>query len=395
MNTLRRTAFLAAVAGCALLAVPAAAQVESSTPPAKVGQPAQQASPGNALKFEATTKDYGIISEGETIDIAFPVTNATDRRINITRIQVSCGCTKATDNPEFIEPGQTDEIKVAYNSTGRPGRQSKTVSIFTDESEGGGLYTLTFTGEATQINYLSERNIQFGEIEFGQGATRTVDFLTFSDPPVVVNGASTSEEKVKVTLGETVDVELDGKKGKRTPIAIEIGSDYPVRPFNTVLTVDTTDPKRPRYTAPLNGTVSGQFIVAPRRLAMGRLAPGSSVTREASITTRKGGDFVISGVRTGDAAQRFTVTEKATPGANGGKTLVVSFKAPDSLGAFSSIIEVDAKMGDYSETIRLPVTVQVMTSPENAGPVAPQGASRPALPQGNADAAKRTVVPKK
>ena len=64
----------------------------------------------------------------------FSFTNTGNAPIVISNAKGSCGCTVPTITKKVVEPGETSEIKVKYD-TKRLGRFSKTVTLTSNASE--------------------------------------------------------------------------------------------------------------------------------------------------------------------------------------------------------------------------------------------------------------------
>jgi hypothetical protein len=84
---------------------------------------------GPVLTFEKNTHDFGDINHGDKVEQMFKFTNTGTEPLIITNIQVTCGCTAPEWPREPIMPGGTGKIKVVFNSTGKHGRQDKTVTV--------------------------------------------------------------------------------------------------------------------------------------------------------------------------------------------------------------------------------------------------------------------------
>lgn len=83
------------------------------------------------IKFESQTVNYGRINKGDDGTRQFKFTNVGKSPLKITRVKSSCGCTIPTYPKKEIMPGESDIIKVKYN-TRKVGKFSKSVSIFTN-----------------------------------------------------------------------------------------------------------------------------------------------------------------------------------------------------------------------------------------------------------------------
>jgi hypothetical protein len=79
--------------------------------------------------FETTSHHFGEITEGEKVSYVFRFTNTGGSDLVIASAQGSCGCTVPEFTKEPVKPNQKGEIKVTFDSSGKPGMQSKTVTI--------------------------------------------------------------------------------------------------------------------------------------------------------------------------------------------------------------------------------------------------------------------------
>ncbi len=84
-------------------------------------------------EFNSTTHDFGTIRQGEKLDYSFELTNSGKGDLIIRNIRASCGCTVVTPSKKVISPGESIPVKVEFDSRGRRGRQSKTITIITND----------------------------------------------------------------------------------------------------------------------------------------------------------------------------------------------------------------------------------------------------------------------
>jgi hypothetical protein len=87
---------------------------------------------GPILTFEKNTHDFGDIYQGDKVEQIFKFTNTGNEPLIITNIQVTCGCTAPEWPRNPIPPGGKGEIKIAFNSAGKMGRQNKTVTVISN-----------------------------------------------------------------------------------------------------------------------------------------------------------------------------------------------------------------------------------------------------------------------
>lgn len=74
--------------------------------------------------------DFGTLTEGDTVEHVFAFTNTGQIPLIINNITASCGCTTPEWPKQPIAPGTGSTIKVRFNSAGKMGEQSKTVTIY-------------------------------------------------------------------------------------------------------------------------------------------------------------------------------------------------------------------------------------------------------------------------
>ena len=107
-----------------------------------------ETAPITTLTFQNSSHDFGTTKEGSVISHLYSFTNKSDRVITITKANASCGCTVPNWPKDPIQPGETGDIYVEFNSTGKQGKQTKTVRVYTDVQEDPIKLSLTGTVEA-------------------------------------------------------------------------------------------------------------------------------------------------------------------------------------------------------------------------------------------------------
>ncbi|MFL2619387.1 MAG: DUF1573 domain-containing protein [Flavobacteriales bacterium] len=90
------------------------------------------------ITFDRIFHDFGNVNEGEIVKTVFTFTNTSENDLYIVDARGSCGCTvpKYPKNVA-IKPGETGEIEVNFDTTGRPNLQQKMVKVSANTSTGG------------------------------------------------------------------------------------------------------------------------------------------------------------------------------------------------------------------------------------------------------------------
>lgn len=86
------------------------------------------------IEFKSETIDYGEIKKGSDGVRVFEFTNTGNVPLVIANVTSSCGCTIPKKPEEPIQPGETGEIQVKYN-TKLVGPIRKTVTVYSNAEE--------------------------------------------------------------------------------------------------------------------------------------------------------------------------------------------------------------------------------------------------------------------
>ncbi len=81
------------------------------------------------MTLDKKEHEFGTVKQGEQVECAFKVTNSGSQPLILEEAHGSCGCTVPDYPKDPIPAGESREIKVKFNSTGKKGKQSKTVTI--------------------------------------------------------------------------------------------------------------------------------------------------------------------------------------------------------------------------------------------------------------------------
>lgn len=99
-----------------------------------VGTATAKAQETAKIKFETETIDYGKIEKGSDGVRVFEFTNIGNAPLIISDVTSSCGCTIPKKPEKPIQPGESGEIKVKYN-TKLVGPIRRTVSVYSNAEE--------------------------------------------------------------------------------------------------------------------------------------------------------------------------------------------------------------------------------------------------------------------
>jgi len=81
------------------------------------------------FEFTETRHHFGELVEGEKVSHSFRFKNAGTSDLVIANVKASCGCTVPDWPKDPVHPGEEGHIKVTFDSQGKHGMQSKTITV--------------------------------------------------------------------------------------------------------------------------------------------------------------------------------------------------------------------------------------------------------------------------
>ena len=200
------------------------------------------------LVLQQNEYNFGDIVQGEVVSHVFVLSNSGGDLLKISSVRPSCGCTAAMPENSELEPGESTNLNVSFNSKGRMGAQKKLVRIETNDPENPQQIITIKANVVAEGNKLadmpvldfSETQYDFGTIEEGKVVEHTFKFqnsgkatLNISDIKTSCGCTAALVSNDKIGPGEvgTLKVELDTKnrKGK----------------MSRTITITSNDPKEP------------------------------------------------------------------------------------------------------------------------------------------------------
>jgi len=96
------------------------------------------------INFDFDSYDFGEVIDGEVVEVDFNFTNTGKSDLIIFDASASCGCTV----PEYpqnvkIQPGQKEKLKVRFDTSNKPGKQVKSVTLTTNTNTGKKIIRLS------------------------------------------------------------------------------------------------------------------------------------------------------------------------------------------------------------------------------------------------------------
>jgi uncharacterized cupredoxin-like copper-binding protein len=198
------------------------------------------------LVLQQNSFDFGDIKQGETVSHTFVLTNSGGDLLKITNVQASCGCTAAVPEKNELAPGESTNLPVKFNSTGRMGLQTKTVKIFTNDPQSPEM-TLTIsgkivTGEQSGVPtiHFPETQHDFGKVSEGEKINYTFRFVNKGQSELLIKDVKSSCGCTAALLSSS-----NVKPGQEGTIKVEFDTKNRSGKNSKTITVQSNDPKDP------------------------------------------------------------------------------------------------------------------------------------------------------
>lgn len=81
------------------------------------------------ISFAEYEHNFGKVKEGEKVACIFTFTNKGTSDLIVNAAVASCGCTVPKYSAKPVPPGKTGNIEVQFNTEGRNGIQTKTITV--------------------------------------------------------------------------------------------------------------------------------------------------------------------------------------------------------------------------------------------------------------------------
>jgi hypothetical protein len=88
----------------------------------------------SAISFNEYQHDFGKVAEGEKVSYTFTFSNKGEADLIISSAVTSCGCTVPKYDKKPISPGAIGSLEVVFDTSGRSGMQTKTITVKSNAS---------------------------------------------------------------------------------------------------------------------------------------------------------------------------------------------------------------------------------------------------------------------
>lgn len=232
--------------------------------------------------FEIVRHDFGTVAVGAKAEFAFKFTNKYLYEVHVARVRSSCGCSDVRITKDTLATYESGEVVASINSERLRGDQSSTLTVIFDKPRYAEVQlkiTVFIRGDIL----LEPSGVDFGEVEQGAEASRTLTVTHFGNADWEIVDVLASTQHIECELGERV------RSGTRVsyPLTARLNAGMAPGSLGTQLMLVTNDARAEKIPVMVEGNVRPLVSVAPASLYLGSLRPGQSISKRLVVRASK------------------------------------------------------------------------------------------------------------
>ncbi len=238
------------------------------------------------LVFEKTTYDAGAIEENEKVSVSFPFRNAGDEVLKVL-VTASCSCTTTLLGKNTYKKGESGELKVTIDTTGKRFRLTEKIYVTTNDPDNS-LTILKVTGVIDSRIKLIPENIWLDKIETGAVIKRLIQVKHWGKEVFSITGFDNSPDITSKIVSDLSD-------SNTTMIEITISVPETDGHIEKQCVILTSDEKQSRLEIPIKGIVIPEFSAKPPLLFFGVAKTNEVIQKEVRIISHaeQSADFKV------------------------------------------------------------------------------------------------------
>ena len=247
-------------------------------PQSSVADDAVQEQPWAEKTFQVKTHDFGTVPAGQKAEYDFQLSNPLDVPIHVREIKRSCGCTTPTIESRSIQPGESTNVHVKFNTEAFKGKKGATLTVVFDKPKYAEVQ-LRVDGFILSNLTLRPARMDFGKIKQGQEKSITVKLDHVGN-----RGWSIVKLESKVPW-LTAEAQLMSRRFGKVSYQIKatVGENAPEGILNHQLVLISNERGHSRVPLQVSGSIGSAIHVAPQTIAKGSLKVGESIEKRIVV----------------------------------------------------------------------------------------------------------------
>jgi len=153
------------------------------------------------LALDKMEVDMGILYSGQHGMAMVKISNIGNESLNITGVYPSCGCTTVKSPKSVLAPGESDLLKIEFNSTGYTTRAEKHISITSNDPTAATVDVKLVADVRIELEPATHSLTSWmGPIAIGKVTEQTVAFTNVTNHPLTIREIKSSTPDITATF---------------------------------------------------------------------------------------------------------------------------------------------------------------------------------------------------
>ena len=167
---------------------------------------------GPKMQFATPIYDFGKVKSGELVKYTYVFTNVGGATLQVSNVQVTCGCTTAGEWTRRVDPGQTGSIPIQFNTVGYGGAVGKSITV-----------TCNDTNQAAVV------------LQIKGNVWKPIDVMPQMAVLNVTAESPSAATTVRIVSNEEAPLTLSAPEGNNAAFAAELKTNQPGKQFELVV----------------------------------------------------------------------------------------------------------------------------------------------------------------
>ena len=214
---------------------------------------------GPVLSLAEDSHDFGSVPQGTRVEHAFPVANIGSEELLIESVEAP-EVFDRKDFPASLQPGETGEIFLGFDTKGLGGSGTFRVSVQTNEAEAA-PHVLALSGKVVPVIEIQPQNrVYFPNRLRGSGGEQELTILNHQQRPLTI-------EEVRPQAGGSFSAHLETvRDGEEYRLRITLAPDAPAGRFEETIELITDSPEFPRIPVYARAWIVEEVSASPEQL---------------------------------------------------------------------------------------------------------------------------------
>jgi len=321
--------------------------------------PATDSSNIPVIEADPPALDMGIISREGPSTGEIKIRNKGKATLEISKVLQSCGCAKASIDPNkrSVPPGGETVVTVTVDPKRIPSFESTKDVYVTSNDPKMPRLTVKVSAKIDPEFVVEPAELDFGDVPKGTVAEKTLVFRQLSDEPIEIQELGPPASKgtdLDLSFAKRPEAEWKAPNRPEYVITVRLPADLSPGKLSGSFAIQSTCKRLPSFPCKVNANVTAFYSIGPGKQLIVRsgLRPGQGGTSSTTITADRA--FEIQDLQV--SGEDLTVSSKPGTAPNS-QVIEVALKAEANPGQRNEAVTFTIKSGDEVYKERVPVRV--------------------------------------